>query len=114
MFSVQGDVVLDPFVGTGTTSLAVMAEGRHSVGFEIDEGLADTIVQTLSDKEGFIDEVIRRRLARHVEFMRAKGEEAFGYVSEVNGFSVMTKGERNIELRKINNIFGQSDMFRVE
>ncbi len=36
MFSFVGDTVLDPFLGTGTTSLAASASGRNSVGFEID------------------------------------------------------------------------------
>lgn len=36
MFSFVGDVVLDPFLGTGTTSLAAMQTGRNSVGWEID------------------------------------------------------------------------------
>ncbi|MFH1747373.1 MAG: site-specific DNA-methyltransferase [Planctomycetota bacterium] len=37
MFSFVDDVVLDPFLGTGTTSIAAMRSGRHSVGVEIDE-----------------------------------------------------------------------------
>jgi len=36
MFSFVGDTVLDPFLGTGTTSLAASHWGRHSIGFEID------------------------------------------------------------------------------
>jgi site-specific DNA-methyltransferase (adenine-specific) len=36
MYSFVGDVVLDPFLGTGTTSLAALKCGRNSVGFEID------------------------------------------------------------------------------
>ncbi|MFY9742717.1 MAG: site-specific DNA-methyltransferase, partial [Candidatus Sulfotelmatobacter sp.] len=32
LFSFAGDVVLDPFVGTGTTTLAAMNVGRNSVG----------------------------------------------------------------------------------
>ncbi|MBU0717941.1 MAG: site-specific DNA-methyltransferase [Planctomycetes bacterium] len=36
MFSFVGDTVLDPFLGTGTTSLAAMKCARHSVGVEID------------------------------------------------------------------------------
>lgn len=36
MFSFVGDVVLDPFMGTGTTSVAASRWGRHSIGFEID------------------------------------------------------------------------------
>lgn len=36
MFSVLGDTVLDPFLGTGTTVLAAARTGRNSVGYEID------------------------------------------------------------------------------
>jgi site-specific DNA-methyltransferase (adenine-specific) len=36
MFSFHGDVVLDPFSGTGTTVLAAMKTGRHGVGIDID------------------------------------------------------------------------------
>ncbi|MBW1821507.1 MAG: site-specific DNA-methyltransferase, partial [Deltaproteobacteria bacterium] len=41
MYSVKDDVVLDPFLGTGTTMAAAMASGRNSVGFEIDSALRD-------------------------------------------------------------------------
>jgi DNA modification methylase len=36
LFSFAGDTVLDPFVGTGTTSLAAIATGRNSIGNEIE------------------------------------------------------------------------------
>lgn len=36
MFSFTDDIVIDPFVGTGTTILAAMKAGRNSVGIEID------------------------------------------------------------------------------
>jgi len=36
MFSFVGDLVLDPFMGTGTTNLAAARWGRHSIGVEID------------------------------------------------------------------------------
>lgn len=35
MFSFVGDTVLDPFLGTGTTSLAAASAGRNSVGVEV-------------------------------------------------------------------------------
>ena len=35
MFSFVGDTVLDPFLGTGTTSLAASLSGRNSIGVEI-------------------------------------------------------------------------------
>lgn len=36
MFSFVGDTVLDPFLGSGTTTVAAAGCGRHSVGYEID------------------------------------------------------------------------------
>ena len=36
MFSFQGDTVLDPFTGTGTTMLAALKADRNSIGIEID------------------------------------------------------------------------------
>lgn len=36
MFSFAGDTVLDPFMGTGTTSVAASRCGRHSISVEID------------------------------------------------------------------------------
>ena len=36
MFSFVGDTVLDPFLGTGTTSVAAVRAGRNSVGIEVD------------------------------------------------------------------------------
>jgi site-specific DNA-methyltransferase (adenine-specific) len=36
MFSFAGDIVLDPFVGTGTTCLAAINTGRNSVGVDVE------------------------------------------------------------------------------
>lgn len=36
MFSFQGDTVLDPFCGTGTTIVASLKYGRNSIGIDID------------------------------------------------------------------------------
>jgi DNA modification methylase len=41
MFSFVGDTVLDPFLGTGTTSVAAAKTGRHSIGIEVDEHYFD-------------------------------------------------------------------------
>jgi DNA modification methylase len=38
MFSFAGDTVLDPFLGTGSTTIAAIAAGRNSIGIEVDPG----------------------------------------------------------------------------
>jgi len=48
MFSFVGDTVLDPFIGSGTTSLAAKNLGRHSVGYEINRKFIDSIKQKLN------------------------------------------------------------------
>ncbi|MBV9582608.1 MAG: site-specific DNA-methyltransferase [Chloroflexi bacterium] len=35
LFSAPGDLVLDPFIGSGTTALAAIQEQRHFLGFEL-------------------------------------------------------------------------------
>ena len=35
MFTFPGETVVDPFLGSGTTSLAALNNGRHSIGYEI-------------------------------------------------------------------------------
>jgi modification methylase len=37
MFSFAGDVVVDPFSGSGTNAIAAARTGRHSVGYEISD-----------------------------------------------------------------------------
>jgi len=36
LFTYKGDVVLDPFMGAGTTAVAAVQTGRHYVGFDAD------------------------------------------------------------------------------
>ncbi len=48
LFSFAGDTVLDPFVGTGTTSLAAVTTGRNSVGNEIEPSYLKMAEQRLT------------------------------------------------------------------
>ncbi|MEQ9713900.1 MAG: DNA-methyltransferase [Candidatus Asgardarchaeia archaeon] len=43
MFSIIGDTVLDPFLGTGTTMKVAINLNRNSIGYEIDEKLLPVI-----------------------------------------------------------------------
>lgn len=47
LFTDSGDVVLDPFVGSGTTVLAALAKGRDAIGIEIYEPYFDDLQRQL-------------------------------------------------------------------
>lgn len=51
MFSFWGDIVLDPFSGTGTTMLAAMKADRNSIGIEIDPEYCQMTLKRL-EREG--------------------------------------------------------------
>jgi len=55
MFSFVGDVVLDPFCGTGTTMLAAALAGRNSIGIEIDTRYCEIVVERMQEKNLFND-----------------------------------------------------------
>jgi len=60
LFSYAGETVLDPFLGSGTTSKVAMDLGRNSWGYEIDRGLRQKIEAKLG--------VDNNASARNVEF----------------------------------------------
>jgi site-specific DNA-methyltransferase (adenine-specific) len=37
LYTYRGDLVLDPFAGSGTTAVAALRAGRHYAGFDLDE-----------------------------------------------------------------------------
>ena len=51
MFSFVGDVVLDPFLGTGTTTEAAILAGRSSIGYEIEESYYSIVKERLRQIE---------------------------------------------------------------
>jgi DNA modification methylase len=70
MFSVKGDIVLDPFMGTGTCLIAAMASERNSIGVEIDEKLAgEAKNRIVSLNLANLNKRINERLERHNRFV---------------------------------------------
>ena len=51
MFSFVGDTVLDPFLGSGTTSLAAKKLNRNSIGYEVNEDFLPIIREKLGIKQ---------------------------------------------------------------
>jgi modification methylase len=54
LYSFKGDVVLDPFMGSGQTAIAALSSGRHYIGYELNPeyvSLANTRVMKVSSAE---------------------------------------------------------------
>lgn len=52
MFSFVGETVLDPFLGSGTTSLAARNLGRNSIGYEVNPEFLPLILQKVKGDSG--------------------------------------------------------------
>jgi site-specific DNA-methyltransferase (cytosine-N4-specific) len=62
MFSIKGDTVLDPFLGSGTTTKAAIQNERNSVGYELDSNLLSIITRKTVDNEKNADlKIIERK-----------------------------------------------------
>lgn len=48
LYTYRGDLVLDPFVGSGTTALAALESGRHYVGFDTEQEYIELAEQRLA------------------------------------------------------------------
>ena len=56
--SMEGDLVLDPFLGSGTTAVACVNTNRHYIGFELDKGYYDIACKRLDEVEGVLNGLI--------------------------------------------------------
>lgn len=59
MFSFVGETVLDPFLGSGTTSVAAMKLNRNSLGYEINEEYLEVIKKRLQRAVGLFEQNAR-------------------------------------------------------
>lgn len=61
MFSFVGDTVLDPFSGTGTTSLASMTWGRDSYGVESQKAYHEMAIARLQEVQPALPSLFKKR-----------------------------------------------------
>lgn len=116
MYSLIGDTVLDPFLGTGTTALAAAACGRNSIGIELDRKLAAEFKSAVRRCKTELNQRIKERIEQHIasaELLRKKGK--CRYTNNIYGFPVMTLQEEDITLYKIDDISSwERDSFNVQ
>lgn len=110
MFSVYGDTVLDPFWGTGTTTVAAMCTARNSIGYELDEELIASFDDRVQDVPAMSRHRARERLAAHAEFAAT---EDCPYEATHYDTAVKTKQERDICFYHVTDLERTSDGYRV-
>jgi len=112
MYSQYNDTVLDPFLGTGTTTYACMASGRNSIGVEIDSKFSDILVNDVTSLIDFLNNKIKNRITSHKEFIKeyALKGKTLKHANINYDFPVMAKQETKIKLQNISNIIIKDDL----
>ena len=103
MFSVKKDLVVDPFLGLGTTMWAAMTAGRNCVGYEIEgrlrteiEAIKHTIVTLANEKN-------KNRIRNHLGYLDANinAKSKFNYKNVHYNFPVKTRQETEMLLNPL-------------
>lgn len=98
MYSVYGDTVLDPFWGTGTTSVAAAVAGRNSVGVDADPEVVAAFADRITATPELSRAVAADRLAAHRAFVAETDDDALGYDAVNYDVPVRTNQERDLQL----------------
>ena len=100
MYSVYGDNVLDPFLGTGTTTAAAIAACRNSCGVESDRSLRSAIENTALNSTSMGACRVKDRLLDHSTFVRDRviSGARIANINRNYGFPVISSQESDIIL----------------
>lgn len=106
MYSIKGDLVYDPFSGTGTVEKAAIASERNSVGTDTDAELCE---QSTSDAIQSLVELnlyTMDRIERHKEFIEGLPEEKKEklYPNVNHSFMVKTRQETEIMMTLVKTV----------
>lgn len=103
MYSAEGDTVLDPFVGLGTTNLACMVSNRNSIGVEIDAGIAALAIENIKKSPLQLNYIIDDRLMKHRSFIDglSNDKQEKCYLNVHHDFKVKTKQEMEIRIEHV-------------
>lgn len=114
MFSLQSDRILDPFLGTGTTTLAAIMAGRSSTGIELQEAFVDHLDRRVEGLEDLTGSMNERRFERHRTFLEDREPEELPYENETYGTPVKTKQERSLRLLVPESVGTNDDGYAVD
>jgi len=110
MYSIQGDTVLDPFWGTGTTTLAAMASARNSIGYEIEKDFFSVFNERKRVIPMITMDKNRQRLENHEKFIISQEEKKHPkYFATNYPFGVMNKQEKDILFYDIDSVIKENN-----
>lgn len=109
MYSVKGDTILDPFLGTGTTTLAAIASQRNSIGIEIDRSFVQIVEDNINNVAPVqMNRYIQNRIEQHKLFVEARSvdmtKDDIKHFNKNLGLPVMTSQETEMKFSYIDNI----------
>jgi modification methylase len=106
MFSVYGDIILDPFIGTGTTTNAAIFSCRNSIGVDIEKDLENTIDKSILSSISIGRKRISDRIENHKKFIydRIESGKEIKYNNENHNFGIISPQEKDILLYNIKNV----------
>lgn len=106
MYSIEGDTILDPFNGLGTTTLSAITSNRNSIGIDIDKSVCKIAKQDISVSTIPLNSYVISRLNKHKQFV-ADNNDKLDYFNDYHNFKVKTKQEQQIQLKKPIKIYTQ-------
>jgi len=116
MYSIYGDTVLDPFWGTGTTSIAAAMTARNSIGYEIDSAFEPLFKEQMFRVPHLSHARNERRLKDHRSFVRQrkKGGKTLKHRNAFYDVEVMMAQEKEIVLYDATEVSGDGQLLHVE
>ena len=102
MFSVYGDSVLDPFLGTGTTTIASIVNGRNSYGFEIDHNFQTVIESWIIHSINLSKALLKNRITQHLNFINEREKEKeVKYYNSNYSFKCVSSQEKDLVFHQL-------------
>ena len=106
MYSVEGDTVLDPFAGMGTTNMACMASNRNSIGVELEREFAQLAIDAISVSPDVLNQIVDSRISNHIAFVDSLPDDKRQkcYDNTAHGFKVKTRQETAIKIEHVKSV----------
>lgn len=93
MFSFSGETIFDPFLGSGTTTLAAKNLGRNSIGYEINKEFESIIKEKLNINQLSFD-------SDTIEFLEDNNKSNYSFDKLPYIFEDAHKLDKKLILRK--------------